>query len=657
MKLINLGSDNVRNLVIGICSVGSGVGQAIIESSQYFRDDVTLIGLGNNPLAYGAFDCDDYTVIPSYYDIDYIPQVEAAVKDFGIDILIPGHDDEALLLASNKEALSKRGVTILSSPAELILMCRKKAQYVEAFYEAADYFVRTYKRQDLCEEHFPVIAKPETGFSSNGVIVISSNEEMKSLRLAHDYIYQEIAAPSQTDPHASTFAAYIENGENLQRSEISLQLIFDWDSRVVNQCATVNALKSGVPVEVTPYPTSELSDFIGKLSLSLQRLGAFGPINVQGRMTDRGFKAFEINPRFTGITGLRAKLGYNEVEFCIFALVAGQRAKPLVLSDRYLGVSQIAHKKIKKTRIKSDHDNKFQQRNILLTGSRGMVGRSLYHQLINLGHEVDCVQTQKTSKTGDQIIFGIEDLLEGVVNFSSYDAIIHLGFSRPYSFDEEIYTSVINSFELVTQAAQNAVDRFIFASSQSVYGFSEEEEEYCETSVTNPVDRYAQGKMAVERHIKSVSKLNPETRFTVLRLSSIMAPFESNLRHEKFSLMISELLNNKTVTITSPTRKISKIDLRDVVSGLAHFTSLDTGGSYDVINIAPERTLSVSESIGMAACALGKKEKVVSLGGIESPSPGNLIVSSRKAERKYGWRAEKTIDQTAKYFERFLVSK
>jgi carbamoylphosphate synthase large subunit len=39
-----------------------------------------------------------------------------------------------------------------------------------------------------------------------------------------------------------------------------------------------------------------------------------GPCNFQCRLTSEGVRVFEVNTRFTGITGVRAAMGWNEVE-------------------------------------------------------------------------------------------------------------------------------------------------------------------------------------------------------------------------------------------------------------------------------------------------------------------------------------------------------
>jgi carbamoyl-phosphate synthase large subunit len=60
------------------------------------------------------------------------------------------------------------------------------------------------------------------------------------------------------------------------------------------------------------------------------RLKPFGSCNLQLRVDDKGQpKLFEINPRFSGTTYMRALFGYNEVAF-IICKILGWEETPLI---------------------------------------------------------------------------------------------------------------------------------------------------------------------------------------------------------------------------------------------------------------------------------------------------------------------------------------
>ena len=59
-----------------------------------------------------------------------------------------------------------------------------------------------------------------------------------------------------------------------------------------------------------------------------KKFGARGPINIQCRLVDGIVSVFEINPRFSGTTSLRALVGYNEPEFFIKKYLLGINFSP-----------------------------------------------------------------------------------------------------------------------------------------------------------------------------------------------------------------------------------------------------------------------------------------------------------------------------------------
>jgi carbamoyl-phosphate synthase large subunit len=56
-------------------------------------------------------------------------------------------------------------------------------------------------------------------------------------------------------------------------------------------------------------------------------LGSFGPLNIQGRIIGGVFCPFEINPRFSATTYLRAMAGFPEIEMFLDHLL-GETALP-----------------------------------------------------------------------------------------------------------------------------------------------------------------------------------------------------------------------------------------------------------------------------------------------------------------------------------------
>ncbi|WP_188115130.1 NAD-dependent epimerase/dehydratase family protein [Salinicola endophyticus] len=643
-------------LVVGICSIGSGVGQSVIDSCKLFKPGaVQTVGLGNNPSAFGATECDRSRLIPSYYDDDYIESLVRVATEENITVLIPGHDDEAYLLAKHRDLLGKHRICVLAAAEPLVAACRDKYGYARAFKEAAPFFVRSFTHQEVLAAEdiiFPLIRKPRSGYASQSISVVADQRALHAIEDGESHIYQEIAMPASNDCHAADYSKGLLRGENRQVGEISLQLIFDQSSQLRACCATTNRLANGVPIEIVPLDLAPLEHFIEDFCRSMQRLDAFGPINVQGRITDDGFKVFEINPRFTGITGLRAKLGFNEVEYVVMGLLMKQPCLKPHLSLRHAGVRQVASKKVdlvpflQPTSSSGSRGEPSIVKRVLLSGSSGLLGGLLLDRLLSdSGLEVSTVDRCRNERKGISRAYCFEDLLSGMADLRGIDVVLHGAFARPHHAPADHFAAVQTSVEFLRACMRVTPAKIIFVSSQSVYGTSKEI--LSEASLLCPEGSYAQAKVLVEEHLKSLSQMTRETRFTVLRLSSVMGPLESLVKQEAYSSMMSTLANGGEVSARHVSRRISKIDYRDAVDALVHFTKLESQhGFFDIVNIGPDTTPSLGEVLDGAAEALGG-----SYCRMETPTtevPGDLIISSRKAHHQYAWRSchdmQSTID-------------
>jgi nucleoside-diphosphate-sugar epimerase len=326
-----------------------------------------------------------------------------------------------------------------------------------------------------------------------------------------------------------------------------------------------------------------------------------------------------------------------------------------LLSENYVGLRQVTNKKVSKGRLKHlpKEDKKSK---ILLTGSTGMIGSHLAQLLESQGYKISTLSIQKSMSENSNKSYTYDDLRKGRLNLSQYDKIIHLGFSRPNSTDHETQEAIFNSFELVTQAVKSAVDQFIFISSQSVYGFSAEKI-FDEESVTNPQDNYARAKLTVESFINSISKLNNETKFLIIRLASTMFPHDNKKNHESYSLMLLKLCNKENINIYAPERKLSKIDLRDALDGLAFFTQQNLLSPAETINLGPSHTETLLNFMSAAEKELGVSDKISIADTNEEQTKNSLTISSLKAELKYGWRSKYNAQETAIFFKTFLGEK
>jgi nucleoside-diphosphate-sugar epimerase len=153
---------------------------------------------------------------------------------------------------------------------------------------------------------------------------------------------------------------------------------------------------------------------------------------------------------------------------------------------------------------------------ILVTGHNGYIGSVMVPMLLEAGHDVEGLDTYlyEACTFGDHAaavpsmrrdIRDIEPLdLEG------YQAVIHLAAlsNDPLGDLDPRLTYAINhhaSVRLASVARQAGVERFLFASSCSLYGASERDAPLTEEAAFNPVTPYGESKILVERDVAQLA--------------------------------------------------------------------------------------------------------------------------------------------------------
>ncbi len=450
----NISMQNVilSNHKIGIGCIGSGVGQSIVNSLRLSSLPVQIVGLGTNPFAYGAYDCDfvDYTV--KIYDESYIDNLLDKCIEHSIDLMIPGLEDEVQVYAQNEEKFDAAGVKAIFPDQRLVSLCRDKYRLCNELNSHVNVFARCFS-QDKIDEHieegslrFPCIAKLNGGFASRGVRIIQGREDVE--KLGEGYILQELAAPSHEDINCAHYLMSIEAGENTQVSEISIQIVCDTQGGLIGRMATYNKLTNGVPVEIVPYDNGTIWEIVDQLCPVLLEMGLRGPLNLQGRMTDSGLKLFEMNPRFTGITGLRTLMGFNEVEACVKEwLWIASGSNKIGLNTNRFGLRQTADRavsldknsQVRELSTKLHASPVSIRKRILLTGASGYLGRELaarieaegdQYELIALGRSRE--RLESTLKEQRPKCLTYDEFNNGGFSLGTADILIHAGFARPH---------------------------------------------------------------------------------------------------------------------------------------------------------------------------------------------------------------------------------
>ena len=234
---------------------------------------------------------------------------------------------------------------------------------------------------------------------------------------------------------------------------------------------------------------------------------------------------------------------------------------------------------------------------VLVTGNLGYIGSVLSGMLRDRGYQVvgldtgyfkDCV-VEKTKTIEETIKKDIRDIVKS--DLENIDYVIHLaGLSNdPLGEFSPNLTKEINykaTIQLAKIAKESGVKRFVFASSQSMYGVASLDEELDEEmSEKNPVTAYAKTKWDAEKALREMASSN----FTVVcfRPSTVFGGSPRLRCDIVFNSFVASAYTTGKIEIKSdgtPWRPV--VHVRDVskalIAGIEAPKDLVNGESYNV---------------------------------------------------------------------------
>lgn len=327
---------------IAVSAVGGGVGQSILRALRLSPLPFRIIGFDVDAWSAGFYACDKSYILPPAEDASYIDSLISLLKQEEVSVFIPGSDPEVSAVAAMRHSFVEAGITPIVGSGKAVSLCRDKLATACFFHKHGLPFAPTVPAAEALtladEVGFPLIVKPLDGSASVGVSVVFGRDELSVFLGKKDVIVQEYIASESWGKakHELTEKDTSRGGMLRQEDEISVQILLDDEGNNLGQFTSRNVLKNGVPVSIDPIPGSPVEKVALEMVAPLIEKGLIGPCNLQCRITAKGPVFFEVNPRFTGITAVRAAMGFNEVEAVLKRVLLKE---PLVSVRRGLSVS------------------------------------------------------------------------------------------------------------------------------------------------------------------------------------------------------------------------------------------------------------------------------------------------------------------------------
>jgi carbamoyl-phosphate synthase large subunit len=297
-------------------AVGSPLGQSIYKALMTSGFPVSIVLADINDMAAGFYlrDTDERLVLPLVREESYFEALSAAVERLAINVIFPVLSVEHTELAKHSAYFADRRVRIVSPGRPEYSICSDKLESMLALRAAGIAAPDTIHGAPgdelegfLVRNGFPIVLKPRFGASSNDVFVVRDAERLRGLLAAypegHFVVQEYLDAPD----------------------EYTVGVFRSQDGSVERALVLRRELKFGLSYRGHVVEAASVAEY----SIAVCRaLRLHHSANVQLRHVRGVPVAFEVNPRLSSTTSVRAHFGFNEPEMILRDLFGELQSYP-----------------------------------------------------------------------------------------------------------------------------------------------------------------------------------------------------------------------------------------------------------------------------------------------------------------------------------------
>ena len=297
-----------------ITGLGGPLGVSVFKALRLSSLRTRVIGTDVNARAFGLYLADKAILMPRADTTSdaYLARLRDIIQKEHVDIVFPCSENELVVLAQNKDYFTGLDCQIFVN--SLASLERTMDKYLlatdlrSAGLSAPDSTIPgSYGWDDFIANHgFPLILKARLDSGSRNLYLVHNRAELDFfsgyVRLP---VVQELLLPDDEEYTVGVFTAPEGRGEGT----IILR----------------RQLAAGLTFKAEVVENREIHEICLK---TIKHLGLKGANNVQLRLTARGPCVFEVNPRFSSSTVIRAFYGFNEPELAIRAFLRGEMVIP-----------------------------------------------------------------------------------------------------------------------------------------------------------------------------------------------------------------------------------------------------------------------------------------------------------------------------------------
>jgi carbamoyl-phosphate synthase large subunit len=320
-----------KNATVLVTAAGGIVGQGIMKSlrlassSSLAPISYRILAVDSSPLAAGLYRSDIGHIVPKATDPGYIDSIIKYLRDYEVEALFVGSDEELMAIATAKKRIEMESPSkVLVTELDVIRIARDKWETYKVLkannVSCAESCLPEDKDEFAEKFGFPLVVKPREGFGSVNFFVVKSNDEIEyALTRIQDYGWKPMIQeylPGLDDEFTS--GVTVDKNGTYTMSSIAIR----------------KYLKGGQTYKafIDEYPMVRLS-----AENVAEKLGVTGAVNIQAKyvpneealsssqnatvseprnpneiLHNGRMKIFEINPRFSATCPLRSYAGINE---------------------------------------------------------------------------------------------------------------------------------------------------------------------------------------------------------------------------------------------------------------------------------------------------------------------------------------------------------
>jgi carbamoyl-phosphate synthase large subunit len=318
--------DKINVLVTG--SGGGGIGEQVIKCLRLSSLNFFIIATDITEISKGKIDGDDFIVAPTATSENYIDFILTTCLQKKVKAIIPGSEIELKVYSKNVKLFSENGIQLLINSPEILRICLDKnltSDFLNdnGFLSPLSFAISS--ENDLEKiTLFPLVLKPSVGGGGSvNTMIVQNKEELKVfgkflLGQYKEFIAQEYVGDPQSEYTAGVLSTH--EGEVVDSIVLRRNIISGLGAKIKllntsgkSELGKYLAISSGISQgEILRHElVSKTCEEIAK------KLKSVGPLNIQCRVVNEKVYIFEINPRFSGTSPMRALAGFNELEIAI----------------------------------------------------------------------------------------------------------------------------------------------------------------------------------------------------------------------------------------------------------------------------------------------------------------------------------------------------